>query len=607
MNRIVLILLAMFCCVLIPLSASATQYWQLTFSYDTDNLNLTGAVPLPEMRKAVRTPGLTGAPMKIAYSLEWLNNSGTTLLSTEAVAPLGSHVAFAEGEPPAIYIPESGAFVVRVAGPAPGTQPERVRLRQTSITGRAARTTAPPQGLTADLYEFALPYPQATMGTLDGPLSVTKIRDTGPDDNRVVMVVMGDGYTATNLANGDFTDDADVLVNAFGDRPPWDFLFDGVNIYRIDIESNEEGVDHDPYGTFYDTYLHSSFWVNDIERLLALTDTGPTRAYAAANSYVGAGVWDVIFVLCNSTKYGGSGGAIATSSVHSAAPEIILHENGHTFGNLADEYESAYPGYPPGDYEPNVDYDYEGPGLKWLAWVEPEIPLPTPESSTYDGVVGAFEGARYLTTGIYRPWYNCLMRSLGRPFCPICQEAQINEFFQIVSIAESIDPPHGTQVTVDESGTTFAITPVPFVSGATYEWILDGTVIGETGAQLTLTNADFYDYTSSSPAMLELNIEFPTPLVRTVTIGDSYAWAVTATCDCGIAGDLNCDDAVNPLDVSYLVSSVYKGENAICAHPACPYDNGDLNCDTGLDPLDVAFLVNFVYKDLDALCDGCGQ
>ena len=77
------------------------------------------------------------------------------------------------------------------------------------------------------------------------------------------------------------------------------------------------------------------------------------------------------------------------------------------------------------------------------------------------------------------------------------------------------------------------------------------------------------------------------------------------SCDCGTKGDVNCDVAVDPLDVSYLVNYVYLGLDEICAKPNCPYHAGDMNCDDAIDPLDVTYLVNLVYQLLDALCDGC--
>lgn len=73
--------------------------------------------------------------------------------------------------------------------------------------------------------------------------------------------------------------------------------------------------------------------------------------------------------------------------------------------------------------------------------------------------------------------------------------------------------------------------------------------------------------------------------------------------DCGVIGDVDCNDGTNPLDVSYLVSYVYKMQDALCDKPGCPYHTGDVNCDDATNPLDVAVMVLQVYKMLDARCD----
>ncbi len=79
-------------------------------------------------------------------------------------------------------------------------------------------------------------------------------------------------------------------------------------------------------------------------------------------------------------------------------------------------------------------------------------------------------------------------------------------------------------------------------------------------------------------------------------------------CDCGtVWGDVTGDDAIDPLDVSYMVAFVYKGQDGRITLPACPYQAGDVNCDESVDPLDVATFVGFVYKSLGPwpCVDGC--
>ena len=571
--------------------------WQLVLGYDGQSLQLIKADRIPAVSKQVQTPGLKAAPIRLQYTMEWLTNDAITYSSITEL-PLGIRSTLGENEPCRSIIPEQGVIVIRVEGPDEKLSPQSLRLSQPEVKHRINTALSLPAPFENDSWTFPLPSTSVSQAPADGPISGTKIRDTGPDWNRLVIVIMGDGYTAANLSAGQFESAAGSLGNSMEVKPPWDVLFAATNMYRVDIESNEEGADHETYGVLKDTYLNSSFWVADIERLLALTGTGYTRAVAAADAMVGPGVWDIILVLVNSTKYGGSGGSIAVSSVHSSASEIILHELGHTFANLADEYETAYPGYPPGDSEPNVDFDYDGPGLKWLAWVSPGTPLPTPESSPYLTTVGAFEGARYLSTGIYRPWYNCLMRALGRPFCPICKEAHVIEFTNIIMLVDDYDPYPGTSHNIGTTPTTFTVTPLPF-DDLGFEWTLDGTPIpGATGPTLELTS----DQMTSDAQTLALNITFYTQLVRLKTISSSYTWNVNQadpSCCTGIVGDANYDGGYEPTisDISVMVDHLF-----ITGIPLTCYEEADVNQSGGISPTasditigDISTLVDYLF------------
>ena len=147
--------------------------------------------------------------------------------------------------------------------------------------------------------------------------------------------------------------------------------------------------------------------------------------------------YDTIVVLVNEERYGG--GAICLdycvcTTGHTASPMTLLHEIGHSFANLADEYtgDVAYSDvYPEGvePVEPNITRQLDRDRIKWKAFLTPNVPLPTPESDESTAkaqqLVGAFEGGGYLTEGIYRPEQSCWMGSLepGEGFCVVCREA----------------------------------------------------------------------------------------------------------------------------------------------------------------------------------------
>jgi len=77
-------------------------------------------------------------------------------------------------------------------------------------------------------------------------------------------------------------------------------------------------------------------------------------------------------------------------------------------------------------------------------------------------------------------------------------------------------------------------------------------------------------------------------------------------CDCGVWGDVNCDDDVNPVDVVFMVNYVYKNWDSRCDPPSCPMRTGDVNCDDQVNPVDVVYYVNYVYKNWTPFpCDPC--
>ncbi|MCE5228757.1 M64 family metallopeptidase [bacterium] len=498
-----------------------TKYWQLTIHYENSAFQIIDAAEIQPMLKKVVTPGVRGAVWRVQYQASWLDSDGKPLIDTATEFPLGDRVVMPAGTGENFTIPAESTFVVRLKGPDAKLSPKSLRLRRTGITGPSTQSVSVPPAFESAGQTLAIPAPAPKPKTA-GPIQCLKIRDTGPDSNRLVIVVMGDGYTAANLAAGAFTTAANDLVTGIAGRAPWDTLVNCTNIYRIDVESNQEGADRTISSTepIVDTYFNSSYWTSGIQRLLAIDSTGRSRAIAAANAYVGTGMWDLIFINVNSTVYGGSGGSIMVYSNHSSHTDLVWHETGHTFAGLADEYTDAYPGYPAGDSEPNVDYDYSGAGLKWLAWVEAGTPLPTPATSQYASVVGAFEGARYLTTGIYRPYLWCEMRALGFQFCPVCKEAHIDEMLSRVQRADSQSPATGPTYILSPTGTPFSFTPLP-LSGLNYQWYIDSTPIsGETGTALTRCRSG----SGTRQYTLSARIGYASPLVRKDLGTSSVSW-----------------------------------------------------------------------------------
>jgi hypothetical protein len=285
------------------------------------------------------------------------------------------------------------------------------------------------------------------MSAADGSVSGThKIVDHGPDAQRYNIVILGDGYRASEMAK--YHADVQTFVDAFRAAAPFGDLWCGINIHRVDVVSTDSGAD-DPVtcgdgsagsGAVARTYFDATFCSGNVIRRLLTCDS--VRATAVAHAQVPAA--HVTMVLVNSPLYGGSGGAVATFSTAQGAAEIALHEMGHTAFGFADEYEyyagcgsgetghDVYVGGEP--VEPNVTCNTNKATIKWKSVLSsPAHALPTtanancaqcdpqgnPQAPDY---VGAYEGARYMHCGCYRPSFNCRMRALGEPFCGVCQK-----------------------------------------------------------------------------------------------------------------------------------------------------------------------------------------
>ena len=301
-----------------------------------------------------------------------------------------------------------------------------------------------------------------------------KVQETGADQGRIVLMVMGDGYTATEITK--FRSDTETAINGLFSIAPWNKRRGAFNIYRIDVTSNESGADHPEIGTSVDTELDASYNCSGLQRLICVNTS---RAQEIAGSIA---AYDMVMIIVNDDTYGGSGGPVTVTSTHSMTADLVLHEFGHSFGNLADEYEDAYPGYPEGDWEPNVSYAYgfDRSQIKWNAWIEEATPLPTPEKSTYGSAIGMFEGARYKTAGIYRPRETCQMREYTHQFCEVCTEAQILQIYNFANILEGAVPAPGNITYTPGLSVTVKTLPCDSVS---VSFILNGIPL--TGASCT--------------------------------------------------------------------------------------------------------------------------
>jgi hypothetical protein len=193
--------------------------------------------------------------------------------------------------------------------------------------------------------------PDPAPGDTNGLRAITT---TGDSTNRVDLILLGDGYTAFEIGSTFTAQIEDYLNYLFDDSSltqPFGRYESYFNVYAVDVISNQSGADNPATGTFQDTALDATYyWDGVTERLLYVSDTKAQAAMnsALAGTNVGA---EMRYVLVNDSKYGGGGGYFSVFAAgNSSAQELGLHEMGHSFGGLADEYggnAGTYPGSEP--------------------------------------------------------------------------------------------------------------------------------------------------------------------------------------------------------------------------------------------------------------------
>lgn len=436
---------------------------------------------------------------------------------------------FAGHHEPAVQFenPAGVAFVVRV----PASRDARIWVDDGAKQQRSYRVS--------DLAAAAIRQDLTEPTVSKGPSSTA---------NRLNLLVTGDGYTTAEQTK--FEQDAQTLAAAFLADPPYVSYAGLIEVETFFVASAQSGADHPKNpcedGTedllaplFVDTAFDATYCAFGIHRLLDVDDN---KVLAAA---AGVPDWDAVFVVVNDDTFGGSGGGVPAVSTSSFAKDILVHEFGHSFTQLADEYEIPFPTFPDctdlgggaGPCEPNITDETNRAALKWGYLVEAGTPIPTPDLGFADKV-GLFEGGRYQSMGKFRPQLDCNMRSLGGPFCAVCNEAFVVRLYAggwgVPAAGISLIEP-GSEVPVGSSATaevgvasSFSIQPVMPSHGVTIRWLVDGQEqLGETGPSLS--------YTAGATGVVQITVEVTDPatllLPASVSLLPvfSQSWSVTVS------------------------------------------------------------------------------
>ena len=245
----------------------------------------------------------------------------------------------------------------------------------------------------------------------------------GSPEEKVDILFLAEGYTAMEMEK--FIEDATRSAGYIFSEEPFKSKRKEFNIRAVKSVSQDSGADIPGDTIWKNTVVNSSFYTFGIERYMTTMDFKSVSDVAASAPY------DQIYILVNTDKYGG-GGIYNHYSISAADNEasraVVIHEFGHAFGGLADEYYNsavAYNEFFPLEVEPwnpnlttLVDFD-----SKWKNRISEGTPVPTPQEESNSELIGVYEGGGYVAKGVYRPMIDCRMHTNDAAFCPVCSEA----------------------------------------------------------------------------------------------------------------------------------------------------------------------------------------
>ena len=305
---------------------------------------------------------------------------------------------------------------------------------------------------------------------------------SGTTENRINLVVLGDGYQEHELEK--YAADAGKFAFAFIFQDPFFQYRNFFNVFAVRVPSNESGASHPGTAVdemnysghpfkIVDNYFGSTFDHDGLHRLIFAKKTTEIANVLANNTPF----YDTVLVLVNSPFYGGVGwfGNFAMATMNPLANDMSIHELGHSFVGLADEY---YAGDRYAAESINMTQNNDPATVKWKNWYN------------LNGV-GIFqhEGSEEARKW-YKPHFNCKMNNINVSFCSVCSEAIVERIHSLVSPIDGFSP-SDTQ----NPGGTF---PMEFKleliesrpSYLNIEWFLNGKSMDQQGDVLTLQESE---------------------------------------------------------------------------------------------------------------------
>lgn len=259
------------------------------------------------------------------------------------------------------------------------------------------------------------------------------ILKSGDVNEKIDVAIVAEGYTAEEAEL--FYEDARKAVNAILSHEPFGTYKDCFNFVAIALPSQDSGVSVPYEGEWKDTAVKSHFSTFYMDRYLTTLRLKNLHDKLAGVPY------EHIVILANTDTYGGGGilnSYTLTTAHHPSFEPVVVHEFGHSFAGLGDEYyyddqysEYYYPDCEPWEQNITTLFDFQP---KWDDMLPRTISIPTApvenvwkeikEGKTQESFIGVYEGGGYQSKGVYRPYPDCRMKTNAAPtFCPVCQRA----------------------------------------------------------------------------------------------------------------------------------------------------------------------------------------
>lgn len=256
----------------------------------------------------------------------------------------------------------------------------------------------------------------------------------GSCEECIDVAIVAEGYAPEETEK--FYAAAQEAMEAILAHEPFGQYRDRFNFVAVALPSQDSGVSVPGEGVWKDTALGAHFNTFYMDRYLT------TLRLKQMHDQLCGVPYEHIVILANTATYGGGGiynSYTLTTAGHPSFRPVVVHEFGHSFGALADEYyyddqfvEYYYPDCEPWEQNITTLYDF---GSKWDDMLPKVIGIPTEPVSGYiwdkfeeglpmDAMIGVYEGAGYQSKGVYRPFPDCRMKTnSAKAFCPVCQRA----------------------------------------------------------------------------------------------------------------------------------------------------------------------------------------